>query len=291
MMRFLLLALALLHLAIGSVIAGDPPAKKVLIIGIDGCRPDALLAAKAPHLHDLIKNGAFSDQAKTGDMTASGSGWGSLLSGVWREKHGVRGNDFKLSNFQEFPDCLTRIKKARPNAFVASIVHWDPIQKQIIKKSDVNAAYKTDAEVTKAACQLLTDKNPDLLFVHLDDVDGAGHRFGFDPKLPTYLKAIEKVDTQVGDILKAMQKRATYEKEDWLILVSTDHGGKGKGHGNDTPEERTIFLIVSGPSAARGTIEPAPVIVDVAPTALRHLGIPIDAKWSLDGKAVRLKAK
>jgi predicted AlkP superfamily pyrophosphatase or phosphodiesterase len=272
-----------------AALAAQEPKKKVLIIGIDGCRPDALLAAKAPNLKALIKNGAFSDKAQTGDMTASGSGWGSLLTGVWREKHGVRGNDFKLANFGEFPDVLGRIKKARPEAFVASIVHWDPIQKQIIKKADINASQKTDDRVTTEACDILSQKDPDLLFVHLDDVDGAGHKFGFDPKLQKYLDAIEKADEQVGAIIKAVENRKTYAMEDWLILVSTDHGGTGKGHGQNIPEHRTIFLIVSGKASAQGTIEPAPAIVDVAPTALKHLGIAIDPKWDLDGKAVGLK--
>ena len=272
-----------------AVAAGDAPRKKALVIGIDGCRPDALLAAKANHLHLLIKNGAFSGKAQTGDMTASGSGWGSLLTGVWREKHGVRGNDFKLAVFRDYPDMLFRVKKARPESFVASIVHWEPIKNQIVKKADATIAFKTDAEVTNAAVQLLRDKNPDLVFVHLDDVDGAGHKFGFDPQLPKYLQAIEKTDEYVGDLLKAVQERKSYVQEDWLIVVSTDHGGSGKGHGQDTPEHRTIFLIVSGKSAARGTIEPAPMIVDIAPTVLRHLGIDVDSKWGLDGKAVGLK--
>ena len=285
-----LFALTFTAIAVGGfAFAQEPLQKKALIIGIDGCRPDALLAAKAPHLRGLIKNGAFSDKAQTGDMTASGSGWGSLLTGVWREKHGVRGNDFKRANFAEFPDFLLRTKKARPDSWVASIVHWEPIQKQIVLRADVTTAYKTDAEVSASACRLLSEKNPDILFVHLDDVDGAGHKFGFDPKLPRYLDAIEKADEYVGALLKAMENRASYQKEDWLIVVSTDHGGKGKGHGNNTPEERTIFLIVSGKSATRGAIEPAPDIVDVAPTVLQHLGIPIDPKWRLDGKAVALK--
>src|SRR5436305_4373674 len=155
---------ALLLLALSAIPApAEEPVKKVLIIGIDGCRPDALLAAKAPHLHGLIKNGAFSDRAQTGDMTSSGSGWGSLLTGVWREKHGVRGNDFKLANFGEYPDLLARVKKARPASHVASVVHWEPIQKQIVKKADVTAAYQTDAQVARAACQLLAEKTPDLL--------------------------------------------------------------------------------------------------------------------------------
>lgn len=276
-------------LAVSLATADDVPQKKALVIGIDGCRPDALLAAKAPHLQDLVKNGAFSDMARTGDMTASGSGWGSLLTGVWREKHGVKGNDFARSNFAEYPDMLARIKKARPNSFVASIVHWEPIKHQIVKKADVSEAFKTDAAVLRAACELVSNKNPDVLFVHFDDVDGAGHKHGFDPKEPKYIEAIEKADEQVGTLLKALRDRPTYPKEDWLIVVSTDHGGSGKGHGQDTPEHRTIFVIVSGKSAERGAIEPAPVIVDIAPTVMQHLGITIDPKWGLDGKAVGLK--
>src|SRR5882672_3972838 len=137
------LAWTLLILVAATAVHAQQPAKKVLIIGIDGCRPDALLAAKAPHLHALIKNGAFSDKAQTGDMTASGSGWGSLLTGVWREKHGVRGNDFKLSNFTEYPHLLARVKKAKPDSFVASVVHWEPIKSQIVRKADITSAYKT----------------------------------------------------------------------------------------------------------------------------------------------------
>src|SRR4029077_16214079 len=112
--------------------ADEPLKKKALIIGVDGCRPDALLAAKAPNLHNLIKNGAFSDKAQTGDMTASGSGWGSLLTGVWREKHGVKGNDFAGANFEAFPHLLTRIQKARRKSYLASVAHWEPIRQKIV---------------------------------------------------------------------------------------------------------------------------------------------------------------
>src|SRR3954447_13678743 len=66
----LLLALCIATLVIGRpAYANEPSPKKVLIIGIDGCVPDGLLAARVPHLRDLIKNGAFSDKAQTGDTT------------------------------------------------------------------------------------------------------------------------------------------------------------------------------------------------------------------------------
>lgn len=282
----ILFALLLTPLALA---AEEKLAKKALIIGIDGCRPDALLAAKAPHLHGLIKNGAFSDTAQTGDMTASGSGWSSLLTGVWREKHGVRGNEFRGANFTEFPHLLDRYKTARPAGFVASVAHWEPILKQIVTKADHTTAHKTDVEVAKVACQLLREKDPDILFVHLDEVDGAGHKHGFDPKEPKYLDAIQKADQLVGALLQAVEGRRTHAREDWLIVVSTDHGGSGKEHGKNIPEHRTIFLIVSGKSAAPGKIDPAPAIVDIAPTVLRHMNIDIAPAWKLDGKPVGLR--
>jgi arylsulfatase A-like enzyme len=91
--------------------------------------------------------------------------------------------------------------------------------------------------------------------------------------------------------LKAMRGRATFAAEDWLVLVTTDHGGSGTKHGQDIPEHRTIFLIVHGPSAQPGKLEPPPVSVDVVPTVLTHLGVPLKEDWKLDGKAVGLKVR
>ncbi len=273
---------------VASPVAAQPPAKKALLIGIDGCRPDALLAAKAPHLHGLIKDGCFSDHAQTVDLTISGPSWSSMLTGVDWKKHGVRDNSFKGADFAAFPHLLARYKKARPHGFAASVAHWDGIAK-IITEADHATTHKTGAETAAVASKVLAEKDADLVFVHFDDVDGAGHKHGFSPKEAKYLDAIAQVDGHVGDLLKAIRGRKNYDKEDWLIVVSTDHGGSGKGHGQNIPEHRTIFLIVSGKSAARGTIEPAPSVFDVTPTILTHLGVTIEAGWKLDGKAVGLK--
>ena len=52
---------------------------------------------------------------------------------------------------------------------------------------------------------------------------------------------------------------------------------------------RGFVLLASGPSAARGEITPAPSIVDVAVTALTHLGVEGDPEWQLDGRAVGIR--
>jgi hypothetical protein len=92
-----------------------------------------------------------------------------------------------------------------------------------------------------------------------------------------------------GENYPTVVYRRFHCQEDWLIIVVTDHGGKNKSHHDNIPIIRTIFLIVSGPSASRGMIEPSPGIVDVAATALTHLGIPIDPAWDFDGKPVGLR--
>lgn len=77
------------------------PSKKVLIIGIDGCRFDALQSADTPQLDQLIADGCYDPDCHIvgeryqGNDTISGPGWSSILTGVWADKHGVNDNTFK----------------------------------------------------------------------------------------------------------------------------------------------------------------------------------------------------
>ena len=140
-----------------------------------------------------MKDGASRVQAQASDRTISGPGWGSILTGVWHQKHGVIDNSFKGANFGEYPSFLARYKTARPQGYAASIAQWIGIA-QIVPKADFAVNPKSGAKTAAIACQVLSEKDPDVVFVHFDDVDGAGHSSGFTPKNPKYLEAIGKVD-------------------------------------------------------------------------------------------------
>jgi arylsulfatase A-like enzyme len=108
---------------------------------------------------------------------------------------------------------------------------------------------------------------------------------GFSPTVPEYVEALEVVDAQIGQMVDAVQARPTFEQEDWLIVLTTDHGGMGKAHGPQGDEERTIFIIVSGGSARRGhTITPGPGHTAIPPTVMTHLGLPIDPAWGWESE-------
>jgi len=303
------LVMAMLSLAIAlGLQAAEPKEPKVLYIGIDGTRYDAIEKADSPHLDALVKDGIYSDHCLIlGDRykkndTISGPGWSSILCGVWADKHGVHDNSFAGAKYQEFPHLFARLKETRPDAKAVSLVTWEPIHKLIVSQADVSLNYEQkehavadydryDTQATDEAVKQLTEGNPDLLFLYIGQVDVAGHSHGFHPTVPEYVAAIERADKLVGRAVAAVKGRKTYAAEDWLVIVTSDHGGKGTGHGggHQTPEILNSFLIVSGPSAKRGQFDEKVYLVDAPVTALAHLGVKAKEEWKLDGRVVGLK--
>ncbi len=78
--------------------------------------------------------------------------------------------------------------------------------------------------------------------MHFDEIDAAGHKSDFGS--PEYLEAIATVDGYIGQVIQSIDNN-----EEWLTVVTTDHGGDGDTHGQPYPDEETVFLILSGPSS------------------------------------------
>ncbi len=255
--------------------------KKVLIIGIDGTMPSALAVAHTPNLDALKSNGCFSDRAITHPVTHSAACWSSMFTGVWGDKHGVNdpGNSFSGNHFAEYPNFLKRLETANPALNTVAYLRWAPLS-TALDGADVVQAYGSDAALVTATTNQLLTANPDVFYTILLDVDSAGHSYGWGPTVANYVKAIEDADQRVGIIINALTNRPTYANEDWLVISLSDHGE----HDSTLERARLTYHIVSGPSAARGTIDPAPSIVDVCATVLTHLGVPIDPVWNLDAR-------
>lgn len=307
----------LLLMLVLSVHASQP--RKVLIIGIDGTRSDALQQANTPNIDNLLLNGFYTFNAYHCGITVSGPSWSDVLCGVWEAKHGVTSNSYTGSNYNQFPYFITRAKEIKPNLRCVQVTEWAPMSDNVYNDGwdqKIKVPDGAGTPTAQAALTQLADPNLDALFVYFDAVDLAGHASGFSPNNPTYMAAIEGVDTHVGTVLNALYARPDYANEDWLILMTTDHGGIGTGHGGGTLLERQIWWIASGPavqpqqlvgqdpgsyqynglpyfvpSVDTTILKMTPVQTDIAVTALHHLifdtGIhPEDRPdWNLDGKS------
>ena len=287
---------------------------KVLVVGMDGLRYDRLTRSPstAPVLHALMATGAVGtsllpygradDEPSTGTAyTDSGPGWSSILTGVWPERHGVTGNDFKGADYARYPDFLTRAASARPGLRTAAAVSWPALVRRgtlgraigrRVRHNGESRGYETaDRRVARTALRWLTTSDPDVLFVYFGATDEAGHDTG--PLSPAYDRALLAQDAHLGRLLEAIDARASDPRraeERWTVLVTTDHGHLDSGgHGGDSRAEREVFVVLAepgGPARPGGTRLDTPCLIDIAPTVLDRLGIPVDPAWGLQGRVL-----
>ena len=314
-MRTLATALAFLAVGATPALAQKPAAPnldKVLVIGTDGTRWDLLRSAmrdgRAPNLARLARQGfakpsrlEYAPQV----LTLSEVGWSSIASGVWPDKHGVDGRKFNMDPKQAtkngYLDFLTRVQQGKPRLQTYLASDWanlglpengGPIFGPTDERFAIGVDTETiaawdagDVQVTNAARSFLRRDVADASFVYFGLVDETAHLSG--SATPVYPQAITTTDARIGQVLRALRRRPTYGFESWTVIVTTDHGQRNLdepslvSHLSQTPLEITSFLIGAGPGLGNPK---SPKVVDIAPTVLQRLGIPVRKSWKLDGK-------
>ena len=71
----------------------DSVSRNVVVVSIDGLRPDAIAAYRAPTLQRLMREGSYSLSARTIDPSTTLPSHTSMLTGQPPERHGVRWNN------------------------------------------------------------------------------------------------------------------------------------------------------------------------------------------------------
>ena len=272
--------------AVPAAAVDAPSSVKTLVVGIDGAAFDFLAGADMPNLDALMARGMVSSSnlyASPRAGTISGPGWSTIATGVWPDKHNVVDNNFSAPRFDQYPDYLTRIEAAKPDRSTAVVATWAPIATTVFGGAvDSRVQGGNDVGTTAQAVQTIAGGADDV-FVHLDEVDGAGHSVGTNGA--AYARALAKADGELGQILAAVDARPA--GEDWTIIVTADHGHTPTGgHGGNSAAERKVFVIAAGPGIEPGVRHDVK-ISDVAPTVLSAVGIAADPAWKLDGTAVR----
>lgn len=239
---------------------------KILLIGIDGLILEkALASGLAPMLASLKSEGYFSELTMSAP-TLSGPGWSTLLTGSTHQQHAVADNNFSGHSLLFRPDLLSRAfyQDQRTTTFAAA--GWPPLvdpagvgpviherreqaragQHRVIARDGETYGYRTiDAEIADVAVFAVEKYGPDVSFVYFCDADEAGHSHGVLGQ--HYIEAIARIDTYLTRLHSSVSTRAGKFQEEWLIVVTTDHGHVDEGgHGGDSPQELASFVISKG---------------------------------------------
>ena len=105
---------------------------------------------------------------------------------------------------------------------------------------------KNDAELHEyllACVQEGGETERDIIFGIYEGTDHNGHGTGFGNDNYKYIKGFRDEDAMAYELLQAIYSRPSYEQEDWLIIITTDHGGRQTWHGNQTYEERSTWVV------------------------------------------------
>ncbi len=252
--------------------------RKVLVIGIDGFRSDAMQETFTPFMYNLSQknNVYFNSTHIVEGITYSGPNWSSILTGVHMNKHNVTDNSFDNHNYAQYPPFFHYMETINEDIYTASIVNWIPINAYIASDYTDYASLDPidDAMVFESAKQMLLDSNVDVLFLQFDESDGAGHAHGFSPLIEAYTDTLNSLDTYSQALFEIIEnKRAN--GEDWLFMIVSDHGGEGTSHGdaNDPNINQTIFFAQHPELTFKANCCYISSQADLAPTILDFIGI------------------
>ena len=293
-------------------------AKKVVFVIVDGVPADVIEKLPAPNLHSIAKQGGYTRAYVGGEKgtysetpTISAVGYNSVLTGTWVNKHNVWDNDIKQPNYhyhtifryckEQYPEkkiavfssCLdNRTKLVGDNLAATSNIsvdyHYDGLELDTINfPHDPQRRFMSniDENVALKASEYLKENGPDLSWVYLEFTDDMGHLYGDSPQ---FNKAVELADKRVGDIWKAIQYRRQRFNEDWLIIVTTDHGRDaktGKGHGGQSNRERSGWIFTNAKNLNGQFHHSQASIVDIMPTIARfmNISVPGNQLMEIDG--------
>ena len=260
------------------------PAEHVVVLSIDGCRPDLILTSNTPNIHALAAEGMFTWWAQTIVPSITLPSHSSMLTGCQMAKHGMTWND-KFRPEAGYVKTSTCFEIAKAAGFGTAMFVGKEKLKHIAKPGTVDQFQVVEGgalPISTAAGDYFKANKPGILFVHYPDGDSVGHARGWG-SAPQHA-AIENCDKGVGILRQAIAASGVSDKT--IFIITADHGGHLLTHGSTAACDMTIPWVCWGPKIIKvGEIQGPVFTCDTCATICYALGLPEDAQW--DGKAVK----
>ncbi len=320
-MAYVVVGLFIITVINGCNAAAPVPEKtpKTIFIIVDGIPADVIEKTATPNLDDMAKLGGYTRAYVGGEIgqpsetpTVSAPGYQSLITGTWGNKHNVCDNEVQDPNYKYWD--IFRIAKTHDASLHTAIFstwlenrtrlvgdglpeaggnkldyHFDGFEHDTERfPHDLDRTYirNIDELVTDETARHLGETGPDLSWVYLEFTDDVGHAFGDSPQ---QRYAVTLMDGNIGKIWDAVKKRQEAQDEDWLVVVTTDHGRDektGKDHGGQTERERTTWIVTNSDNLNDRFMN-MPAVVDILPSIVNHmdLSMPTEIMEQLDGQS------
>ena len=251
---------------------------KVILISIDGMRPDGVLNCGNPYVQELMKIGSHALDARTVIPSVTLPCHTSMFHSVTPERHGITTNTY-MPQVRPVSGLAEQIKMMGGKS--AMFYGWEPLR-DVSRPSSLRwADYihsdsdpDTDAQLTDRCLWRIRRDKPDFVFLYMVQTDHFGHDCGWMSE--EYLHAIS--------VALDCTKRVIEEfGDEYSIIITADHGGHDRDHGEDIPEDMTIPQFYIGKRFTPGKQLENLSILDTAPTIADLMGLRCPPEW--EGKS------
>ena len=266
-----------------------PEVDRLLLVSIDGLRPDLLARAYAPNLQGLMRAGSFTLWARTTAASVTLPSHMTMLTGVTPKRHEIEWNrDLPLAH-PVYPKGSTLLDLAKRNGYSTALIAGKSKFDAFARPGTLDHAWIAPKDVSTTRPSTRPTTQPDVSEEWPDDATKARkaqkekkqpvndavvaeHAVrilrDYRPDVtvvhfphvdnvghalgwgtPEQIVALEDADAALGAVLRALRESGAAGST--LILVTSDHGGAGRNHGPDDARSRHIPWIAAGPGVRR----------------------------------------
>lgn len=252
---------------------------KVLLILVDGMRPDAL--DRVEDAQAVLREASYTLSARTVSPSVTLPCHMSLFHSVDPSRHGTTVNTYTPQVRPVNGLCEVLLKAEKSNAF---FYNWEELR-DIARPNSLMFSYfckgakfgydKANDMVADAAIAYLADHDTDFAFLYFGYPDAAGHKYGW--------MSDEYMDALANSWRNIVRTVASLPEE-YTVIITADHGGHDRMHGTELHEDMTIPIIVLQKGEKRSLDLSGANIKDIAPTIVDLLDVAPDEEW--EGKSL-----
>jgi len=258
---------------------------RVIVVVLDGLRPDAVPLFGLRHLWRLAQQGASTFSASTVTPSVTAAAMTSLFTGAPPEVHGLTSDRFHIPRPRAPLDPLPRLlaRHGLPSAACLAALPrayrglGDRVARQL-GLTEARFAGDTAAEILVSGRDLLHRQRRGFILFHWPDADREGHAHGW--MSPQYAAAAKRLDAALGMLASIAQAPADRST---LLIALADHGGGGlrrTDHDSAHRHDRTIPIVLVGGAVTPGPLPGAASLLDVPATVAWALGVSLPCSYA-----------
>jgi hypothetical protein len=234
--------------------------RKVLWINIDGA-VGAVVKDKIPAngtIAKMMKNSKYCWTGLSDKRTLSSEEdedpvtWATMLTGVIPEKHNINDGSYtanvtynpadETETVTHYQNIINYISNEDVNKLSLCVTPWANLNNNMLINARSTITSTSDTETRDVVVENIANEDYTFILADFSGMLEAGKNGGFKADNAAYVNALNDIDGYIGEFLTAIDGRKNIYYEDWLIIITSNHGGTSDGHYDGYSDaERNIF--------------------------------------------------